>query len=48
MPLVATELVTNAYDHGRSPREIRMLRLPEPCSVRAGKTVRADINCGAS
>lgn len=32
--LVATELVTNAYDHGAPPREIRMMRLIEPCAVR--------------
>lgn len=32
--LVVTELVTNAYDHGQFAREVRLLRIPEPCSVR--------------
>lgn len=32
--LVVTELVTNAYDHGVFAREVRLLRIPEPCSVR--------------
>lgn len=32
--LVVTELVTNAYDHGAFAREIRLLRIPEPCAVR--------------
>lgn len=32
--LIATELVTNAYDHGLFAREIRMLRVLEPGAVR--------------
>jgi anti-sigma regulatory factor (Ser/Thr protein kinase) len=32
--LVATELVTNAYEHGLFPREIRMMRIGEPCAIR--------------
>lgn len=32
--LVATELVTNAYDHGHGPRELRMSHAPTPCRVR--------------
>ncbi|RAS65870.1 anti-sigma regulatory factor (Ser/Thr protein kinase) [Lentzea atacamensis] len=32
--LVVTELVTNAYDHGLFAREVRLLRISEPCSVR--------------
>lgn len=32
--LVATELVTNAYDHGRCARELRIRRLGESCAVR--------------
>ncbi|UOX93003.1 ATP-binding protein [Amycolatopsis sp. FBCC-B4732] len=32
--LVVTELVTNAYDHGRGPLEVRMDYAPGPCRVR--------------
>ena len=32
--LVATELVTNAYDHGRRARELRIWRLDESRAVR--------------
>ncbi|MEU7786257.1 ATP-binding protein [Amycolatopsis sp. NPDC049159] len=32
--LVATELVTNAYDHGQGPLQIRMSHTAEPCRVR--------------
>ncbi|GAB2817239.1 ATP-binding protein [Lentzea nigeriaca] len=32
--LVATELVTNAYDHGQPPCQIRLRRQYESCSVR--------------
>ncbi|MEU5265802.1 ATP-binding protein [Amycolatopsis sp. NPDC021455] len=32
--IVVTELVTNAYDHGRGPSEIRMGFTPRPCLVR--------------
>jgi len=32
--LVVTELVTNAYDHGQGPREVRMSHTPAPCRVR--------------
>ena len=32
--IVVTELVTNAYDHGRGPSEIRMNYAPRPCLVR--------------
>lgn len=39
--IVATELVTNAYDHGRGPSEIRMRFTPEPCRVR----VEVDDGC---
>jgi anti-sigma regulatory factor (Ser/Thr protein kinase) len=31
--LVATELVTNAYDHGDGPRWVRMSHTPKPCQV---------------
>ncbi|MET8852286.1 ATP-binding protein [Amycolatopsis sp. NPDC004625] len=32
--LVATELVTNAYDHGDGPLQVRMSHTPNPCRVR--------------
>jgi anti-sigma regulatory factor (Ser/Thr protein kinase) len=32
--LVATELVTNAYDHGHGPRQLRMSHTAAPCRVR--------------
>jgi anti-sigma regulatory factor (Ser/Thr protein kinase) len=32
--LVATELVTNAYDHGQGPVQVRMSRTAAPCRVR--------------
>ena len=32
--IVVTELVTNAYDHGGGPSEIRMGFTPRPCLVR--------------
>jgi anti-sigma regulatory factor (Ser/Thr protein kinase) len=32
--LIATELVTNAYDHGLFAREIRLRRIVEPSAVR--------------
>lgn len=32
--IVATELVTNAYDHGRGPSEIRTSYTRQPCRVR--------------
>lgn len=32
--LVVTELVANAYDHGRDPRRVRLDRSLDPCSVR--------------
>lgn len=32
--LVATELVTNAYDHGDGPVQVRMTYTPVPCRVR--------------
>jgi anti-sigma regulatory factor (Ser/Thr protein kinase) len=32
--LVATELVTNAYDHGYGPRRLRMSQTSRPCRVR--------------
>ncbi len=32
--IVATELVTNAYDHGRGPVQIRMSHTAVPCRVR--------------
>ncbi|RSM47281.1 ATP-binding protein [Amycolatopsis balhimycina DSM 5908] len=41
--LVVTELVTNAYDHGRGPSEIRMAYTPQPCRVR----VEVDDGCSA-
>jgi anti-sigma regulatory factor (Ser/Thr protein kinase) len=31
--LVATELVTNAYDHGNGPLQVRMSEKPDPCEV---------------
>jgi anti-sigma regulatory factor (Ser/Thr protein kinase) len=31
--LVATELVTNAYDHGDGPLRVRMSHTPTPCQV---------------
>lgn len=33
--LVVNELVSNAYDHGRSPRRLRLHHSSEPCFVRA-------------
>ena len=32
--LVLTELVSNAFDHGRHPRRVRLWRSEVPCSVR--------------
>jgi anti-sigma regulatory factor (Ser/Thr protein kinase) len=32
--LVVNELASNAFDHGRSPRLLRLYRLTEPCFVR--------------
>jgi anti-sigma regulatory factor (Ser/Thr protein kinase) len=32
--LVATELVSNDYDHGHGPRQLRMSHTPVPCRVR--------------
>ena len=32
--LVVTELVANAYDHGASPRRVRLCRSSDPCLVR--------------
>lgn len=32
--LVATELVTNAYDHGHGPLQVRMSHTPVPCRIR--------------
>ena len=32
--LVVNELVSNAFDHGRSPRRMRLRRSTEPCFVR--------------
>ncbi|MFD8497451.1 ATP-binding protein [Amycolatopsis sp. NPDC059657] len=32
--LVATELITNAYDHGNGSGEVRMSYTPRPCHVR--------------
>jgi two-component sensor histidine kinase len=32
--MVATELVTNAYDHGQGPLAVRMSHTPHPCRVR--------------
>ncbi len=39
--LVATELVTNAYDHGRGPAEVRMSCTERPCRVR----IEVDDHC---
>jgi anti-sigma regulatory factor (Ser/Thr protein kinase) len=39
--LVATELVTNAYDHGDGPLQVRMSRTPSPCRVR----IEVDDSC---
>jgi anti-sigma regulatory factor (Ser/Thr protein kinase) len=39
--LVATELVTNAYDHGNGPLQVRMSHTPTPCQVR----VEVDDSC---
>ena len=39
--LVATELVTNAYDHGQGPLEIRMSHTVTPCRVR----IEVDDSC---
>ncbi|MBE8519230.1 ATP-binding protein [Amycolatopsis sp. H6(2020)] len=39
--LVATELVTNAYDHGRGPLGIRMSHTAVPCRVR----IEVDDSC---
>jgi anti-sigma regulatory factor (Ser/Thr protein kinase) len=39
--IVVTELVTNAYDHGGGPSEIRMSYAPRPCRVR----VEVDDGC---
>ncbi|ADJ49543.1 ATPase [Amycolatopsis mediterranei S699] len=39
--LVATELVTNAYDHGEGPLQVRMSHTPSPCRVR----IEVDDNC---
>ncbi|WIX98868.1 ATP-binding protein [Amycolatopsis mongoliensis] len=39
--LVATELVTNAYDHGRGPLRVRMSHTPVPCRVR----IEVDDSC---
>ncbi|WP_370941759.1 ATP-binding protein [Amycolatopsis sp. cg5] len=39
--LVATELVTNAYDHGKGPLEIRMSHTATPCRVR----IEVDDSC---
>ncbi|MEV6442769.1 ATP-binding protein [Amycolatopsis sp. NPDC051716] len=41
--LVATELVTNAYDHGQGPLQVRMSYTPNPCRVR----IEVDDNCPA-
>ena len=32
--LVVTELVSNAFDHSRGPRQLRLHRSTEPCPVR--------------
>ncbi len=32
--LIVNELVSNAFDHGRSPYALRLYQLTEPCSVR--------------
>lgn len=39
--LVATELVTNAYDHGDGPLQVRMSHTPSPCRVR----IEVDDSC---
>lgn len=39
--LVVTELVTNAYDHGEGPLEVRMQYSPAPCRVR----IEVDDSC---
>src|SRR5689334_18191428 len=39
--LVATELVTNAYDHGDGPLQVRMSHTPCPCRVR----IEVDDSC---
>ncbi|MFJ9779310.1 ATP-binding protein [Amycolatopsis sp. NPDC101161] len=39
--LVATELVTNAYDHGNGPLGVRMRHTPSPCRV----WIEVDDNC---
>ncbi|MBE1495850.1 anti-sigma regulatory factor (Ser/Thr protein kinase) [Amycolatopsis lexingtonensis] len=39
--LVATELVTNAYDHGKGPVQVRMSRTARPCRVR----IEVEDNC---
>jgi anti-sigma regulatory factor (Ser/Thr protein kinase) len=39
--LVATELVTNAYDHGHGPLRVRMSHARAPCRVR----IEVDDNC---
>lgn len=39
--LVVTELVTNAYDHGDGPAEVRMSYTPAPCRVR----IEVDDSC---
>ncbi len=39
--MVVTELVTNAYDHGQGPREVRMAYTPVPCRV----LVEVDDSC---
>jgi anti-sigma regulatory factor (Ser/Thr protein kinase) len=39
--LVATELLTNAYDHGNGPLQVRMSYTPTPCQVR----VEVDDSC---
>ncbi|MBE8519254.1 ATP-binding protein [Amycolatopsis sp. H6(2020)] len=39
--LVATELVTNAYDHGQGPLTVRMSHTASPCRVR----IEVDDSC---
>jgi anti-sigma regulatory factor (Ser/Thr protein kinase) len=39
--LVATELVTNAYDHGQGPLRVRMSHTAVPCRVR----IEVDDSC---
>ncbi|MEV6823742.1 ATP-binding protein [Amycolatopsis sp. NPDC051102] len=39
--LVATELVTNAYDHGDGPLQVRMSHTPSSCRVR----IEVDDSC---